>query len=184
MKLFVALFLLLVTTGLNAASKEAPMSIFDFSVKNIHGDNVSLSDYRGKVLLVVNVASQCGFTPQYEGLEALFEKYRERGFMVLGFPSNQFAGQEPGSEQEIYAFCTGTYHVQFDMFAKIDVNGEKAAPLYRYLKKEAPGILGSESIKWNFTKFLVDRDGNVITRYGPAAKPDSIAPDIEALLEK
>jgi glutathione peroxidase len=184
MKPFVTLFLLFAAIGLRAESKEAPMSIYDFTVKNIQGEDVSLSRYRGKVLLIVNVASKCGFTPQYEGLEALYEKYRERGFMVLGFPSNQFAGQEPGSNEEIYAFCTRTYHVQFDMFAKIDVNGENAAPLYRYLKKEAIGFLGSESIKWNFTKFLVDRSGKVITRYGPAAKPDSITPEIEALMKK
>lgn len=183
-KLLIALFFLFSDTLLTAESKEAPMRIYDFTVKNIRGEDISLSRYRGKVLLIVNVASECGFTPQYEGLEALYEQYKDRGFMVLGFPSNQFAGQEPGSNKEIYAFCTGTYNVQFDMFAKIDVNGDNTAPLFRYLKKEATGLLWTESIKWNFTKFLVDRNGKVVMRYGSSTKPDSIAPDIEVLLKE
>jgi glutathione peroxidase len=180
---FFTLFLLFFAPLIIADSEESPVSIYDFTVKNIHGDEVSLSHYKGKVLLIVNVASECGFTPQYEGLEALYEKYKDRGFMVLGFPSNQFAGQEPGSNKQIYAFCTGTYNVKFDMFAKIDVNGDNTAPLYRYLKKEASGFLWTESIKWNFTKFLVNRNGKVIARYGSSTKPASIAPDIETLLK-
>jgi len=165
---------------LNAKEKE--VSIYDFNVTSIDGKEVSMSKYRGKVLLIVNVASECGFTPQYEGLEKLYETYRERGFMVLGFPSNQFGKQEPGSNEEIIFFCQGTYDVQFDMFAKIDVNGDNAIPLYKYLKKEQSGFLWTESIKWNFTKFLVDRNGNVVKRYGSSTKPESIKEDIEALL--
>ena len=159
------------------------MSIYDFNVTTITGEDISMSKYKGKVLLIVNVASECGFTPQYEGLEKLFQTYKEEGFMVLGFPCNQFGGQESASEEKIRFFCEGTYDVHFDMFSKVDVNGENASPLYRYLKKEQTGLLWSESIKWNFTKFLVDREGNVVKRYGSSTKPAEIAGDIEKLLK-
>ncbi len=146
------------------------------------GSVTDLSAYGGKVLLIVNTASKCGFTPQYEGLEALHRKYGERGFEVLAFPCNQFGAQEPGDAAEIANFCSLTYDVTFPVFAKIDVNGDDAAPLFRHLKKAAPGVLGSESIKWNFTKFLVDRDGKVVDRYAPTTKPADIEKDIERLL--
>ena len=158
------------------------MSIYDFNVTDIHGRHISLSKYRDKVLLIVNVASKCGFTPQYEGLEKLYRTYKDQGFMILGFPCNQFSEQEPGSNKEIFAYCTSTYDVSFEMFSKIDVNGENAAPLYKYLKKEQSGFLGTESIKWNFTKFLIDRKGNVIDRYSPSTKPSSIEKDIKKVL--
>jgi len=158
------------------------MGIQDYSVRAITGGEQSLADYKGQVLLIVNVASRCGFTPQYTGLEALYRKYGNRGFAVLGFPCNQFGAQEPGDEAEIQRFCSTTYDVSFPMFAKIDVNGENAAPLYRYLKGEKPGVLGTEAIKWNFTKFLVNRDGEVVRRYAPNAKPEEIDADIAALL--
>jgi glutathione peroxidase len=146
------------------------------------GSPTDLSAYQGKVLLVVNVASKCGFTPQYEGLEALHRRYSGKGFEVLGFPCNQFGAQEPGNAEEIANFCSLTYDVTFPLLGKIDVNGPNAAPLYKHLKKEAPGVLGSEAIKWNFTKFLVDRSGKVVKRYAPQTKPQDIARDIEALL--
>lgn len=141
-----------------------------------------MADYAGKILLIVNTASHCGFTPQYADLEALYQRYREQGLVVLGFPCNQFGSQEPGDAEEIASFCQKNYGVSFPMFAKIDVNGNDAHPLYQYLKKAAPGLLGSEGIKWNFTKFLVDRQGAVIGRYAPATAPESIAGDIEKLL--
>jgi len=156
--------------------------IYDFSVADIHGKQAPLSQYRDKVLLIVNVASKCGFTPQYKGLEALYEKMHARGLEVLGFPCNQFGAQEPGSENEIASFCEVNYGVTFPLFAKIDVNGGNAAPLYQYLKKEKPGLLGSEAIKWNFTKFLVDRKGKIVERYAPKVEPEAIANDIERLL--
>ena len=156
--------------------------VYDFSVNDIHGKPCSLGEYRNKVLLIVNTASQCGFTPQYKGLEALQKKLHARGFEVLGFPCNQFGGQEPGGEAEIESFCETNYGVSFPMFAKIDVNGKNAAPLYDYLKKAQPGLLGSEAIKWNFTKFLVDRKGEVVERYAPKMEPEAIAGDIEKLL--
>ena len=158
------------------------MTLYDIEAQTIDGATRPLRDYAGKVLLIVNVASKCGFTPQYEGLEALYKKYADRGLVVLGFPCNQFGAQEPGAESEIAAFCSTTYGVNFPMFAKVDVNGEKAHPLYKLLKHDAPGLLGSEAIKWNFTKFLVDRSGKVVRRYAPADTPPSIAKDIEALL--
>jgi len=158
------------------------MSIYDFNVTDIHGRHISLSKYRDKVLLIVNVASKCGFTPQYEGLEKLYRTYKDQGFIILGFPCNQFSEQEPGSDKEIFAYCTSTYNVSFEMFSKIDVNGENAAPLNKYLKKEQSGFLGTESIKWNFTKFLIDRKGNVIDRYSPSTKPSSIEKDIKKVL--
>jgi glutathione peroxidase len=167
---------------IHAEPKESPVSIYDFSAKKINGKEVSLSEYKDKVLLIVNTASKCGFTPQYEGLETLYEKYKDKGFMILGFPCNQFSEQEPGTNEEIADFCLVNYGVSFDMFEKIEVNGDNAHPLYKYLKKEATGLLGSESIKWNFTKFLVDRNGKVIDRYAPMTKPKSIEKDIEKLL--
>ena len=157
-------------------------AITDLTVRAANGFNTSLSDYAGKVLLVVNTASKCGFTPQYEGLEALHRRFAGRGFAVLAFPCNQFGAQEPGDAAEIANFCSLTYDVTFPIFAKVDVNGDDAAPLFKHLKKAAPGLLGSEAIKWNFTKFLVDRSGRVVDRYAPTTKPDDIAKDIERLL--
>ncbi len=157
-------------------------SIYDFSATTLEGKPASLKDYAGKVLLVVNTASKCGFTPQYEGLEALYEQYRERGLMVLGFPCNQFGAQEPGTADEIGSFCQKNYGVTFPMFEKIDVNGDAAHPLYRWLKSSAKGVLGSEGIKWNFTKFLVDRHGQVIERFAPTTQPEDLKPNIEKLL--
>jgi len=157
-------------------------AITEFHVKAADGSDTDLSAYAGKVLLVVNVASKCGFTPQYEGLEALHRTYADRGFEVLGFPCNQFGAQEPGNAEEIANFCSLTYDVTFPVFAKIDVNGSGADPLYGELKKQAPGFLGTEGIKWNFTKFLVGRDGQVVERYAPTTKPEEIAADIEKLL--
>jgi len=156
--------------------------IYDFTVKDIHGKSVKLDAYKGKPLLIVNTASKCGFTPQYKGLEALYEKLHGKGLEILGFPCNQFGEQEPGSEAEIEQFCELNYGVTFPMFAKVDVNGDKATPLYKYLKKEKPGLMGSEAIKWNFTKFLVDRNGKVVERYAPNTEPSAIAGDIEKLL--
>ena len=151
-------------------------------VKAADGTATDLSDQTGKVLLIVNVASKCGFTPQYEGLEALQRKYAAKGFTVLGFPCNQFGAQEPGDAEEIASFCKLTYDVSFPVYAKIDVNGDETAPLYEHLKSQAPGLLGSKKIKWNFTKFLVDRSGTVVKRFAPQTKPEEIARDIEALL--
>jgi glutathione peroxidase len=157
-------------------------TLYDFTVDDIEGRQVALDRYKGKVLLVVNTASKCGFTPQYHGLEALYRKYREQGLEVLGFPCNQFGAQEPGNEQEIATFCETNYNVTFPMFRKIDVNGNATAPLYRYLKHEKPGLLGTEAIKWNFTKFLVGRDGEVVARYAPNDTPESIEPDVAKAL--
>ena len=151
-------------------------------VKASDGSTTDLSSHQGEVMLIVNVASKCGFTPQYEGLEALQRQYREKGFTVLGFPCNQFGAQEPGDAEEIANFCKLTYDVDFPLFAKIDVNGDDAAPIYKYLKDEAPGLLGSKAIKWNFTKFLVNRAGKVVKRYAPQTKPEELKQDIEALL--
>lgn len=157
-------------------------TVYDFSAKTIDGKIKKLADFEGKVLLIVNTASRCGFTPQYEGLEALHQRFAKRGFAVLGFPSNQFGQQEPGSESEIAEFCEMNYGVTFPLFAKIDVNGDQAHPLYKYLTSAKPGLLGSEAIKWNFTKFLIGRDGKVIERYAPTTKPEDIAADIERAL--
>ncbi len=157
-------------------------SIYRFTAARLRGGECRLEDFRGQVLLIVNTASNCGFTPQYEGLEALYRAYRERGFSVLGFPCNQFGQQEPGEAEGIAEFCELNYGVSFPMFAKIDVNGDGAHPLFAYLKKSAPGILGTEAVKWNFTKFLVDRDGQVVKRYAPTDRPQDLAEDIEALL--
>ena len=157
-------------------------SLYDIEVNTIQRQPQTLADYRGKVLLIVNVASKCGFTPQYKGLEALYRQYKDRGLIILGFPCDQFGHQEPGNEEEIASFCSMNYDVSFPMFAKIEVNGSGAHPLSQKLKSEAPGILGSEGIKWNFTKFLVDANGKVVKRYGSVDKPESIAADIEKLL--
>jgi glutathione peroxidase len=157
-------------------------SIYDFSARDLDGASVSLSDYKGKTLLIVNVASKCGFTPQYEGLEALYRKFAPKGLVVLGFPSNQFGHQEPGNSTEIRNFCSTNFDVTFPLFAKIDVNGTDADPLYKFLKREARGVFGTERIKWNFTKFLVDPQGKVRRRYAPTAKPSSIENAISALL--
>ena len=156
--------------------------IYDFDAKTIDGSSGKLDQYKGKVLLIVNVASKCGFTPQYKGLEALYKKYRDKGLVILGFPCDQFGQQEPGDEDEIKQFCSLTYDVSFPMFAKIEVNGDNAHPLYKFLKSEEKGILGSEGIKWNFTKFLVDQSGKVLKRYGSIDKPESIDKDIAPLL--
>ena len=157
------------------------MSIYDFTVKGRAGEDVSLSTYKGKVLLVVNTATGCGFTPQYEGLQKLYDTHKDKGFEVLDFPCNQFANQAPGTNDEIQSFCTLNYGTTFPRFAKIDVNGKNASDLYKYLKKEKKSALGS-SIKWNFTKFLIDREGNVVKRFAPTDTPESIDADIAALL--
>ena len=157
-------------------------TIADFTVATNRGEQLELKDKLGKVLLVVNTASKCGFTPQYDGLEKLYEQYKDRGFEVLGFPCNQFGGQEPGDADEIAEFCKVNFGVTFPLMAKIDVNGDGASPLFDWMKKEAPGLMGSKAIKWNFTKFLVDREGNVVRRYAPTDKPERLAKDIEALL--
>ncbi len=158
------------------------MTVYEFRAKTIEGKEIALSDYRGKALLIVNVASRCGFTPQYAGLEKIYEKFRAQGFEVLGFPCNQFGGQEPGSEKEIETFCETKFGVKFPLFSKIDVNGARAHPLYRFLVKAKPGILGTTKIKWNFTKFLIDREGNPVKRYAPGDKPEAIAGDIQRVL--
>ncbi|MEC9385972.1 MAG: glutathione peroxidase [Pseudomonadota bacterium] len=160
----------------------ASETIYSFSAKDIKGQEVSLDDYRGKVLLIVNTASKCGFTPQFEGLQSLHDELGERGFEVLGFPCNQFMNQDPGNDDAISQFCSLNYGVSFPMFAKIEVNGDGTHPLFRFLKREAKGLMGSEKVKWNFTKFLVNRDGQVVRRYAPTAKPADIRADIEKLL--
>ncbi|MNO13040.1 Hydroperoxy fatty acid reductase gpx1 [compost metagenome] len=160
------------------------MSIYDFEANTLRGQEESLSKYKGKVLLVVNTASKCGFTPQYKGLQEVYDKFKDRGFEVLGFPSNQFAGQEPGESEDIAEFCEINYGVTFPMYEKIDVKGDGAHPLFKYLTKEAPGVLGSKSVKWNFTKFLVDQEGHVLKRFAPQTTPDQIEADIAKLLEK
>ena len=157
------------------------MSIYDFSVKKRSGEEVSLSEYKGKVLLIVNTATGCGFTPQYEGLENLYKKYHDQGLEILDFPCNQFGNQAPGSDDEIHEFCTLKYNTTFDQFAKVDVNGENEIPLYTFLKQEKGGIMG-DKIKWNFTKFVVDREGNVVKRYAPTDTPEKIEELIKELL--
>jgi glutathione peroxidase len=154
------------------------MSIYDFEVKTISGEIITMNAFKNKVLLIVNVASKCGFTEQYTGLENLYQKYKDKGLVILGFPCNQFMNQEPLNEEEIKSFCSLTYGVTFPVFSKIDVNGENTHPLYKYLKEAKKGLLGSEAIKWNFTKFLVDKNGTVINRYAPATKPESLEVDI------
>ncbi|AZN35424.1 glutathione peroxidase [Iodobacter ciconiae] len=157
-------------------------NIGDFSVQGISGETVDLARHTGSVVLVVNVASQCGFTPQYAGLQALYEQYKDRGLVVLGFPCNQFGAQEPGNEAEILDFCTTKFNVSFPLFAKVDVNGENAAPLFTWLKGEKPGLLGIEAVKWNFSKFLLDKQGKVVDRFAPMTKPEDLSAEIEKLL--
>lgn len=182
--MFKLLLTVLLTFSLYAGNQGGTMEHFyDFTVKDNKGKTQSLSQYKDKVVLVVNVASECGFTKQYKGLESLYKNYKEKGFVILGFPCNQFGGQEPGSAEEIENFCTLNFGVTFPLFQKIDVNGDKADPLYVFLKKEATGFLGSQSIKWNFTKFLIDKEGKVIERYGSSTKPEEITDDIEKLLK-
>ncbi|WP_397599714.1 glutathione peroxidase [Silvanigrella sp.] len=157
-------------------------SIYDFEAKDINGNVKKLSEFKGSALLVVNTASKCGFTPQFDGLEKLFKNYSNKGFQILGFPCNQFGSQEPGDENEIKNFCSLTYNVTFPMFAKVEVNGNNAHPLYKYLKKNSKGFLGTEFVKWNFTKFLIGKNGEVLKRYAPTDTPDEIAKDLEELL--
>ncbi len=159
-------------------------SFYDFNVKNEKNADVPLSTYKGNVVLVVNVASKCGFTPQYAGLEDLYKKFKDKSFTIVGFPCNQFGSQEPGTDADIQSFCKLTYDVTFPVMAKVDVNGDNASPVYRFLKEKAPGILGTEMIKWNFTKFLVDKSGNVVQRYAPNTEPKDIEKDIANLLAK
>jgi glutathione peroxidase len=160
------------------------MNLYDIEVRTLSGETQKLGMYAGKTLLVVNTASACGFTPQFQGLEALYRRFKDRGFVVLGFPCNQFAGQEPLDERAIETFCSTRYDVTFPMFAKVDVNGDGAHPLFKALKEAAPGILGTKAIKWNFTKFLVDSTGHVVARFGPRHRPEDIAPEIEKVLER
>ena len=157
-------------------------NVYSFQAKTLNGEEISLEKFQGKALLIVNVASKCGFTPQYKGLEEIYRKYKGQGFEILGFPCNQFGAQEPGDADEIKNFCSLTYDVSFPMFQKVDVNGENAHPLYKFLKKEEKGILGTEAIKWNFTKFLIDKKGNVVDRYAPQTKPEDLGKDIEKVL--
>jgi glutathione peroxidase len=158
------------------------MNFYDIEVATITGDKQKLSAYRGKTLLIVNVASECGFTPQYKGLQALYDQYKDKGLVVLGFPCDQFGHQEPGDAEEIRNFCSLNYDVSFPLFEKVEVNGKNAHPLWNWLKKEKPGLLGVEAIKWNFTKFLVDRDGRVVKRYAPTDTPEKIAKDLGSVL--
>ena len=158
------------------------MNLYEISIKTIAGENETMETYRGKVLLIVNVASKCGFTAQYAGLEALYRRYRNKGFAILGFPCDQFAHQEPGNEAEIQSFCSLTYDVTFPLFTKIEVNGSGTHPLYAHLKKAQPGLFGSEAIKWNFTKFLVNREGQVLKRYAPSDTPEKIDADLKKIL--
>ena len=157
-------------------------SVYDYNAKTLDGAEQSLGDYRGKAMLIVNVASKCGFTPQYEGLEEMYRRNKDKGFVVLGFPCDQFGHQEPGNEEEIRNFCATTYDVSFPMYSKVEVNGGATHPLYKHLKKEAKGLLGTEAIKWNFTKFLVDRNGKVVRRYAPTDTPQSIEKELAAVL--
>lgn len=178
----ITVFILLFSVfAANGQEKNKSMNFYQFNAASLQGKDISMEEYKGKVVLVVNTASKCGFTPQYEGLEALYKKYSSKGLVILGFPCNQFASQEPGNAEEISKFCTLKYGVTFPMFAKIEVNGDNAHPLYKYLKKTLPGTITNE-IKWNFTKFLLDRNGNPVQRYAPTVKPEDITADIEKLL--
>lgn len=159
------------------------MSIYQYQVNTLKGQKLSMEEYKGKVLLIVNTASKCGLTPQYKGLQELYDKFNDQSFEILGFPSNQFAEQEPGSNEEIAEFCQMNYGISFPMFEKIKVNGDEAHPLFKHLKNNAPGILGSKTIKWNFTKFLIDQNGNIVKRYSPQTTPDKIEADIAKLLK-
>lgn len=186
-KLILAIILIACVTTIIYSStknekKNMTKSVYDFRVKTIDGKEQSLDAYKGKVLLIVNTASECGYTPQYTGLQELYSKYSKQGFEVLGFPCNQFGGQEPGTNEEIKSFCTSYYSVTFPMFAKIEVNGENADPLYKYLKSEQTGLI-TDDIKWNFTKFLIDKNGRPVDRYGSATTPETISKDIEKLLK-
>lgn len=181
--LAVVLFSTVVFVNAQCGEKMDKTSIYDIKVKNIDGEEISMSEYKGKTLLIVNVASKCGYTPQYEGLEKLYKDYKDKGLVILGFPCNQFAGQEPGSEKEILEFCQTNYGVTFPMFSKIDVNGENTHPLYVYLKKEAPGVLSTQDIKWNFTKFLVSADGKVLQRFAPATTPAQIDNELKKIIK-
>lgn len=172
---FITIFL----TGMEVKKMQ---NIYDFNLKTIDGKETTLAPYKGKVMLIVNVASKCSYTSQYDGLQALYEKYKDKGLVVLGFPCNQFAHQEPGSEEEIQNFCRVNFGVTFPMFSKIDVNGDNTHPLYQYLKSQQPGILGTEAIKWNFTKFLVDKEGKVLNRFSSSTKPKELEKEIETLL--
>ncbi|EEM48169.1 Glutathione peroxidase bsaA [Bacillus thuringiensis serovar pakistani str. T13001] len=158
------------------------MTVYDFSAKTITGEEKSLKDYKGKALLIVNVASKCGFTPQYKGLQEVYDKYKDQGLEILGFPCNQFGGQEPGTEADITSFCELNYGVNFPMFAKVDVKGDKAHPLYTYMTEQAPGLLGMKAVKWNFTKFLIGKDGKVVGRFAPQTKPVDLEVEIEKVL--
>ncbi|TKH05560.1 glutathione peroxidase [Peribacillus simplex] len=158
------------------------MSIYEFGVNKINGETISLEEYRGKVMIIVNTASKCGFSPQYDDLQSLYVQYKEDGVVVLGFPCNQFLNQEPGDDLEIDSYCKLNHGVTFPMFAKVNVNGKEAHPLFSYLTENAPGVMGSKSIKWNFTKFLIDRDGNIVSRYAPKTKPLEMEEDIKKLL--
>lgn len=180
----VIICLIMMTTIVKSQNQGAKMgsSVYEFTVKDINGKDKSLNDYKGKVLLIVNVASKCGFTPQYEGLQALYAKYKDKGLEILAFPCNQFGGQEPGTNNEIKEFCSTNFNVTFPLFDKIDVNGEKTAPLYKYLKEAAPGTLATKAIKWNFAKFLVDKNGKVLDRYGSAHKPEQLEEKIKEIL--
>lgn len=180
--ILIVLFIGVFSCTSKAEDNVAGKSIYEFAVKDIDGNDVSLSEYKGKVILIVNVASQCGFTKQYTGLQKLYDTYKDKGLVVLGFPCNQFGGQEPGTEEEIKDFCNTNYGVNFPMFAKIDVNGDNAHPLYVYLKAQAKGVLGSQAIKWNFAKFLVDKEGNVVDRLATTTTPESMTEQIEKLL--
>jgi len=179
MRLFLSIFLVTMTLY---AGAPMPKHFYDFSATSITGENISMSQYKGKVVLIVNVASECGFTPQYEGLETLYKTYHAQGLEILAFPCNQFGEQEPGTAKEIQTFCSSKFSVTFPLFEKINVNGDNTHPLYVFLKSEVTGFLGSESIKWNFTKFLIDKNGKVVDRYGSATKPEKIAGDIEKLI--
>lgn len=158
------------------------MTVYNFSAKTITGEEKSLKDYKGKALLIVNVASKCGFTPQYKGLQEVYDKYKDQGLEILGFPCNQFGGQEPGTEADITSFCELNYGVNFPMFAKVDVKGDKAHPLYTYMTEQAPGLLGMKAVKWNFTKFLIGKDGKVVGRFAPQTKPVDLEVEIEKVL--
>ena len=187
---FLNVFLLILFSAalnLSCANKEEEnmnKSVYDFTVETIDGEEISLDKYKGKTILIVNVASKCGFTPQYEGLQELYEKYKDKDFYVLGFPCNQFGNQEPGSEEDIKEFCSTNFDVNFPMFSKIEVNGDDAHPLYKFLKEKASGTLGTKSIKWNFTKFLIDKEGNIVDRYGSAKTPKELDPIVAKYVEK
>lgn len=180
----IVVFSIFIITIIGVKGEKMPKTIYDFTVKNIDKQEVDLSKYQGKVVLIVNVASKCGYTPQYAGLEKLYEDYAKKGFVVLAFPCNQFRKQEPGTNEEIKEFCSTNYNVSFPLFDKIDVNGKNAHPLYKFLTSSKPGVAGSKQIKWNFTKFLIDKNGVPFKRYSPATKPNALRSDIEKLLGK